>query len=346
MSGLVVKISAQSISRLVRDMATQGCVEGRVLDSHTHAFNIELGFTHNAIPPSVSMLTVVDAGVGNAPSNIVLADLSEVRSSILPFTRAFLDEESLRIGALDILLQGAAVWEPRPDWQRLRPICDLSAQRLDKLLLIARQLAPRGTLLELLPPAAPATGVLSHSLQAGLLDMFSEALRTMEQAWREGRDGLEKAAPGLAGLGNGLTPAGDDFLVGAMLSFWLHDSSAREFCQRVARVSAGGTTRLSTCLLTQAGAGQCSASWHRFFDALAGRDDSRLRHALAMLIAHGQTSGGDALAGFFWMASMIQEEAVIAAAPAVAHASSCSALPPPVPIAATSSPARKIGTAP
>jgi len=104
----------------------------------------------------------------------------------------------------------------------------------------------------------------------------------------------------LAGLGGGLTPAGDDFILGALLAAWagLYGPSAPALAAGVAKAAAAATTTLSAAYVRAAARGECSAYWHRLFAALLQPQTGEAPAALAALLAVGHTSGADALAGF------------------------------------------------
>jgi hypothetical protein len=116
---------------------------------------------------------------------------------------------------------------------------------------------------------------------------------------------LREGAAQLAGLGGGLTPGGDDFLCGAMLSAWLAHPRPGSLCRVIAETSASRTTTLSAALLWAAAEGECSAAWHALLDALAQGDDAGMNKAAQEVLIHGATSGADAMAGFLWAGTRI-----------------------------------------
>ncbi|QEO17985.1 DUF2877 domain-containing protein [Acetobacter vaccinii] len=120
---------------------------------------------------------------------------------------------------------------------------------------------------------------------------------------------LQSSATALAGVGMGLTPAGDDFLCGVMLAAWFYMPEARALCAPLRHGALGMTTTLSYAFLDSAAAGHASAVWCAFLDALKTSDhaSSLYKHMVAV-VAHGATSGADALAGFLWAAGIMQTE--------------------------------------
>jgi Protein of unknown function (DUF2877) len=104
-------------------------------------------------------------------------------------------------------------------------------------------------------------------------------------------DALTKVARSLIGLGEGLTPSGDDCLVGALAALWRHGPG---WAGRISRLRETLTSVIETST-TKIGA--------EFVDyALRGQFAEPLLHALATgdagpLMACGATSGADTLFG-------------------------------------------------
>ncbi|MEA3340716.1 MAG: DUF2877 domain-containing protein, partial [Chloroflexota bacterium] len=195
-------------------------------------------------------------------------------------------------GGLEVALGKAVIWEPRPDWESLRAACDDLADRLPLLRTLALRHAPAGSLLTL------------TSTQAGVPDATFAADREAAEILRTGWEGdaarLQAGAAQLAGLGTGLTPAGDDFLTGLMLWGWLAHPDPDFLCRALAGAAAPHTTTLSAAFLRAAARGECSAAWHALLAALSRGSDEEVAGAVLAVLAHGATSGADALAGFLW----------------------------------------------
>jgi hypothetical protein len=104
----------------------------------------------------------------------------------------------------------------------------------------------------------------------------------------------------LAGLGVGLTPAGDDFILGSLLAAWIiHPPEiASTLAEEIANTAAPLTTSLSAAWLKSAGRGEAGILWHEFFEALISRDKISVEDSIEKILAVGATSGADALAGF------------------------------------------------
>jgi hypothetical protein len=111
---------------------------------------------------------------------------------------------------------------------------------------------------------------------------------------------VAREARSLAGLGEGSTPAGDDFLVGAMYALrWLvPDARADQLCESIAAAAAPRTTRLSAQFLQRAAGGEAIPTWSFFLSALATGEPARIRDYARGVLALGHTSGRAALVGF------------------------------------------------
>jgi hypothetical protein len=236
--------------------------------------------------------------IGDGPLNIVVPGLPGCFNTLQPGTGWHLSDRRLRVGDMATDLAAAPVWNPRPAWDRLRARRGEVEARLDELRIVALQLAPAASLLALLSGEPRAGDAVMESVWlAGRQAAF--ALRA---GWSGDEVCLRAAAGQLAGLGPGLTPAGDDFLAGAMLWAWLAHPAPQAFCQALVSCAAPQTTLLSAALLRAAGRGECSATWHTLLEELAVSGEHALPpEAVARVLSYGHTSGADTLAGFLWL---------------------------------------------
>jgi hypothetical protein len=109
----------------------------------------------------------------------------------------------------------------------------------------------------------------------------------------------------LVGLGPGLTPAGDDFLAGALLAAAICGRNRPDLLPLDAeeiKAALPGTSPAGRTLLWMALQGRFPAFLVRFAGALTARSGADLSDAVRDACAHGESSGTDALAGFCWMA--------------------------------------------
>ena len=111
---------------------------------------------------------------------------------------------------------------------------------------------------------------------------------------------IQNGAAALAGLGPGLTPAGDDFILGATLATWLiyPNKRAQPLVALAVANAIPRTALLSAAWIKAAGHGEAGRRWHDLFDALSGKSKAKFEESLVDLASVGHTSGSDALAGF------------------------------------------------
>jgi hypothetical protein len=270
-------LPARSIARPVLDLLVGRPFQAQVLAVFERACLLAT--------PRGDIVSLVLWTAGDGPLNLVVAGEPGAFDIVSTGMPARLQDEVLTVGEIQVPLARAAVWEPRPGWERQRSRGAGAAGRLEQLRALALARAPRDSLLVLLAPGYERTVGLRPEV---------ETVRSAAAELASGRPG--EAARRLAGLGGGLTPAGDDFLCGAMLRAWLDVPAPGAFCQAVLAGLAQRTTLLSTALLRAAARGECSAAWHRLLDALAA--GAPLTPAVDAVLAHGHTSGADTLAGF------------------------------------------------
>lgn len=131
----------------------------------------------------------------------------------------------------------------------------------------------------------------------------ARALEGMDALYAGLRSGdpatVAAAASRLAGLGPGLTPSGDDLLVGALIAAALvHPRRAAAVGGEVLKAAGGRTTRISLAYLEAASRGEASEAWHGLARALDGGSDDAIAEAATRAMATGETSGADMLTGF------------------------------------------------
>ena len=119
---------------------------------------------------------------------------------------------------------------------------------------------------------------------------------------------LHSYAVQLAGLGPGLTPAGDDWLAGWLVGLRAveamttkprpHRLPVETVAAAVITAARGRTSRLSLAFLQSAADGAVGEVWHGLLAALTDASQRLIRHAAKQVMAYGATSGSDMLAGF------------------------------------------------
>jgi len=226
----------------------------------------------NLIDERSEILSIVTPQIGNGPFNLVLEKDILFSGYLSPESQILIFPTELQLGDLTIRTEKANLWSPIPDWETLQ------ANRVEILNQILS--LPVNSLQPLLP--------------AQLLSTFATAMMVPDFATSCA------VAKQLAGLGQGLTPAGDDFILGAILAAWIIHTPevAKSLVEEIANAAAPLTTSLSAAWLRSAGRGEAGIRWHEFFESLISGDLASIQKAMDKILAVGETSGADALAGF------------------------------------------------
>ena len=254
------------------------------------------------------VLAIVSDEVGPGPLSIVLAGVPQsVFEELHPGEPALFTSGSILSNRLTIRLKGRR-WEARPSWESLRASRHTLRNCLPELQEVLIACAPSGSLTSILGPpasAGPDTNAArfideAAARSAVFLSALGAALRHGPRLIPSALGGLRATAGDLAGLGGGYTPAGDDFLVGAIYA--LFSSTPPPIAQlvsaEIAAAAAPGTTSVSAAYLRAAAAGAAGPHWHRLIDSVVFCKNQERRLAVRLLAQVGHTSGADALAGF------------------------------------------------
>jgi hypothetical protein len=266
-----------------------------------HVFKKALNLVHM----NGKVLSLVTPNIGPGPFSLVVSQCESGTGHAIEFdtlvdvdSPVLVSRGSFAVGSLHIKTSGAPLWQPRPEW------ASLAAISLKQQIEIVWKL---------LDESAPA-----DSMAALLLGRPSETYhQKAETAWAVLARGLEsideesckRGAYGLAGLGPGLTPAGDDFLVGVMYAICSSPGNADSLrlIETIKDTAIPRTTRLSAAWLEAGAHGEASSVWHSLVHALACQDTSEVEAAATLILPTGHTSGADALAGFLAARTIVSE---------------------------------------
>ncbi|HEX5810335.1 MAG TPA: DUF2877 domain-containing protein [Anaerolineales bacterium] len=254
----------------------------RVLHIFDHACNV--------INERREILSVVTPHIGEGPFNLVVDEYLFSNDLGVESLVSIVDG-SLLLGGLRIHVTNAKLWHPRPDWESLHA-------RKNDILRLLTQLHISSDLKTSFTAYLSRAADLHHSvlpIPQSLVSSLSSALATADSA------SARKIASRLAGTGIGLTPSGDDFLMGAIYASWIiHPAEAvHAFARDIASTAASLTTSLSAEWLRSAGRGEVGIRWHEFFESLLSGDPLHIRVAMENILQIGETSGADAFRGFY-----------------------------------------------
>ena len=289
----------ESISTRVSPVVRRPGFQARVESAFAEAVNL--------VTPHGAALALVSRRIGNGPLNAVVSQFQTLAPLLHPGDTIHGDGAALSLGqALRLALAPAVDWDPHPDYSILARLPRVVAGNLGWLRHYLLLEAPPTSLAAPRPTATPGAtsgppASVRIQMQAGeLIDGLTDA---------HSRGDLKQVAAlasRLAGLGPGLTPAGDDWLAGWLVGLRaaaaMDDEDRPLAVNAVAQAVAGSagtrTSRLSLAFLQAAGDGAVAQAWHALLAALPDPDRTPLRRAAAEIMRHGATSGSDMLAGF------------------------------------------------
>ena len=205
--------------------------------------------------------------------------------------------DQLRVGDLIIQLGTHDRWNPAPDWEKAKARTQESQDLVDEITaLLLSDHSPDSLAVLLIPNGFEAQAQASSWLRTAInpIKTLLDGLERLDS------NALQGGAGDLAGLGLGLTPSGDDFIIGVMHALWmtLDADRALSLCRKMLSVAAPRTNALSANYLETAARGEAAQAWHTIALAFAQNDTTNLNSAVEKLIELGHTSGQDALSGF------------------------------------------------
>jgi hypothetical protein len=211
------------------------------------------------------VLSLVTPAVGPGPFTLVVDDgftaVLDINQSVQ------INDGQLTIGPLSLDTNQAALWQPRPFWSQLRGHGDWETGdwRLGTASLLEME-------------------VYLQQLLSGIQTADEEQIRA--------------GAAALAGRGPGLTPLGDDVLLGVLYGLWVWQP-CREWMEMIVETAVPLTTTLSAAFLRAAAAGEAVWQWHGLVN---GRN-----YAIDQILAIGHTSGAAAWTGFTSVGKIISQ---------------------------------------
>jgi hypothetical protein len=207
---------------------------------------------------------------------------------------AYVSNRAIAIGDLLLDLDDCETWRP-PEWPR--PCAP--ARLLATCAALARRMAsesPPGSLARAM--FADDDTVLARLARPRVAQFvgWAKRHRRVPTINDSGGHGAARLSPpyGLIGLGPGLTPSGDDFLIGALAALdALNQTNMHALLARAIVAALARTSPLSASFLRAAAAGHVGENLYAMVAALIGGDADA---AIAAAKRIGHTSGWDTLA--------------------------------------------------
>lgn len=276
-------VYAHSVSGPLLSILPSGDLPLTCLSRHDHACNFQ---SANGL-----LIALVTTEHGNGPFHIVLPNrlLPIIKNSDTIHGQWRCGQ--LFIGPLQISLQKAAIWQPD-----LPPLQYLSINALSSLREEFNQ--------------EPTS--LLHSKSAAIYGRARRGIDALQTGFAQGdNDKIGAGAKRLAGLGPGLTPAGDDFLVGFLAAIYACrlqiDEQLTMRSQLIAQTAAAHTTQLSARWLRCAGQGHFGEAWHHLIMALNSNIGTTIMTTAHRILTTGATSGVDAMSGFLFGINLLED---------------------------------------
>jgi len=242
------------------------------------------------------IVALVGSSLSNGPLNVVLDAPNGLFDRMVAGVRVSSTPKSLDIGdGPEIMVGGAVAWDAGlSPWRDLHT--DIIRVRVETLRETLAAEAPDGGLARAAMEARNGHAADRTPLEAQALPSLVTLSRGLG---RHDPTLVSGAAQRLAGLGPGLTPSGDDVLAGALIAGTLWPTGPREAIRgAIVSAASGRTTRISAAYLDAAARGEASEAWHTLVAAIPAADTFVAIDAARRLMAFGETSGSDMLAGF------------------------------------------------
>ena len=273
------------------------------------------GRVHSSFARTVNILCRDMTWICLHPQSVPMHPFS-VRLDIRPesgnnFLSAVQDEpasvsrERIKLGSRVIVsLKSAVPWNcdlgPASDGETPAEALDAIDALLNEVLIDSIFLRAVAANDQVTGEACAPADVETGGLQAALAARIGVAVDLMESAWR--LRCVEPALKGvkqLVGLGIGLTPSGDDFLIGFIGAayFFAHADDFRKAVFEGMRPLVHRTNLPSFFMLKAALKGSYPGPLSDFLHAIETGSSARVRSAAKRLTGLGATSGQDMLAG-------------------------------------------------
>jgi len=279
--GLQARRAISADAHLLRRLDSRP--RGRVHSVFARTVNIEV--------EGGDLVTLACRSVDNAPDTVVIDVEGFGDSGIGRGDRVDVAPGTLGVGSLRVCLDGVSSWSvalpsyPRDD-ARLRANLHWVRDRL-------RRTDHRSHLPGQGRSADPFADASRAALEARSAALCAALLHADLDAARAG-------AATMVGLGPGLTPSGDDFLVGLFAILNVAKSPChpmRALCGDVVAIARTSTNAISVAALANAARGRVRESIHALARELIDGAPGGLRPALDRVLAIGATSGSDIVAG-------------------------------------------------
>ena len=235
----------------------------------------------NVVNQNREVISIVAPSIGAGPFAIVVQEEQVGRWFEKDSVR--IEKDYLVVNGVDVDISGAEIWNAKPNWRLLHENIGEWIEivpQIEKMALQKRQ-THHGI--------ATTVAQQLHQLETKVIDAIVD----------ENLVDFKTAVSQIAGFGGGLTPAGDDFLVGVVYGLYAtcSENEVKVWADVVVETAVSRTTTLSGAWLRAATRGEAIAAWHELCQKLNMTGQPWNAPVLEILDI-GHSSGADALTGF------------------------------------------------
>lgn len=276
----------------------------RTLGEESFQAKVHSVFTHviNIQSANGTLYTLACCGCDNAP-NTALVDVGEFPADWFvqeEICTNMPEKSALNFPCISVDFHQAMTWEcVLPAWSPSEFHLETKISLLEKVLEQQR---------DLIFKPQNSQGKAEQFLLGALTLLYQRADQLFNALMREELSAAADHAVSMIGLGPGLTPSGDDFLVGLFAVLNVRNSPAHRFhglCTAVLEHAEGLTNQISLAALKSAAHGQVRQSIVDLFHALFCETDNLDSIVLSRVLDIGSTSGADILTGMHYGLKLI-----------------------------------------
>lgn len=281
----IAELHALSFDAALLHSPAMPCGAARVHSVFRHVVNLDLGADR--------LLTLAGRHSDDAPDTLVVDVKDWSDHPLYPGVEVCLQERRIMIGQnLAVSYERARPWHDElPAWPQDASVLHANVR------LARRHLELQGKGIGLERSARDA----STGLERAMIDRFQRSVQGLCQALAADDEGLaNRHIDELVGFGPGLTPAGDDFLLGLVAVLNIPRSPCHQWRRLgawVLRCAALQTNAISVAALRHAVRGRVRASLIDLCDALLHSGPMAMLLALARVVKMGSSSGSDIALG-------------------------------------------------
>lgn len=238
------------------------------------------------------LFTIACKKLDNGP-NTLIVDIEDFQHTDIAVNEpVFIFKKTLHIGnRLNISIDNAQIWDS------VLPEFPYEIEILRRNLSITkRYIELHGT-----SGGAKQDNTSEHFFSREVSKILEEQSRKLQDELLNGRIlNACKHAVSLVGLGPGLTPSGDDFLVGFFSAMLLHNGPLahyHSFCEDIVKKAKTLTNEISFMALKKASTGKVRESIIQLVEAMVKGKDEELILSLNKVLNIGSSSGTDIALG-------------------------------------------------